>query len=221
MPRGGEEQGLHLSSIPDALNPRRHELQSRIAASDIPLAKINGRSVRIDGPDDMPLLWALRDVLGMTGTKFGCGLGLHGTCTVRRRCRNPIVHHVARLRCRKGDHNHRGRGKDSHRGRSATGVARRPSASVRLLSVDPDHVGIRGSGQESYQAITRRDVASSSEREPEGRRFRSNWSSRPTKVAVQIAAPAPQPANRVTARRKVNQRIVANGVCLRFAHCHG
>jgi len=60
------------------------------------LAKINGRSVRIDGPDDMPLLWALRDVLGMTGTKFGCGIGLCGACTVHvdgaatRSCITPI-----------------------------------------------------------------------------------------------------------------------------------
>src|SRR5437867_398357 len=46
------------------------------------LLRINGRSVSVDAPDDMPLLWALRDILGMTGTKFGCGLGLCGACTV-------------------------------------------------------------------------------------------------------------------------------------------
>ena len=43
---------------------------------------INGRSVTFDVPDDMPLLWVLRDVLGMTGTKFGCGVALCGACTV-------------------------------------------------------------------------------------------------------------------------------------------
>jgi len=43
---------------------------------------VNGDSHTIDAPDDMPLLWALRDILGMTGTKFGCGLGLCGACTV-------------------------------------------------------------------------------------------------------------------------------------------
>jgi isoquinoline 1-oxidoreductase subunit alpha len=48
----------------------------------MPSLKINGRSVRIDGPDDMPLLWALRDIVGMTGTKFGCGVGMCGACTV-------------------------------------------------------------------------------------------------------------------------------------------
>ena len=43
---------------------------------------INGRSVAFDAPDDMPLLWVLRDVLGMTGTKFGCGIAQCGACTV-------------------------------------------------------------------------------------------------------------------------------------------
>ena len=43
---------------------------------------INGRSVTFDAPDDMPLLWVLRDVLGMTGTKFGCGMAQCGACTV-------------------------------------------------------------------------------------------------------------------------------------------
>jgi len=45
--------------------------------------KINGRLVQVDGPEDMPLLWALRDILGMTGTKFGCGAALCGACTVQ------------------------------------------------------------------------------------------------------------------------------------------
>jgi isoquinoline 1-oxidoreductase alpha subunit len=60
------------------------------------MLKINGRSVSVDGPDDMPLLWALRDILGMTGTKFGCGLGLCGACTVHidgaaaRSCITPL-----------------------------------------------------------------------------------------------------------------------------------
>jgi isoquinoline 1-oxidoreductase alpha subunit len=44
---------------------------------------INGRDHTLDVPDDMPLLWALRDVLGLTGTKFGCGIAQCGACTVR------------------------------------------------------------------------------------------------------------------------------------------
>jgi isoquinoline 1-oxidoreductase alpha subunit len=57
---------------------------------------INGQSVEIDAPPDMPLLWALRDVLGMTGTKFGCGVALCGACTVHvdgqatRSCVTPL-----------------------------------------------------------------------------------------------------------------------------------
>lgn len=43
---------------------------------------INGEQKSFDVPDDMPLLWVLRDVLGMTGTKFGCGVALCGACTV-------------------------------------------------------------------------------------------------------------------------------------------
>lgn len=59
-------------------------------------ATVNGKSVQIDGPSDMPLLWALRDLLGMTGTKFGCGIGQCGACTVHldgkpiRSCMLPI-----------------------------------------------------------------------------------------------------------------------------------
>ena len=44
--------------------------------------QINGKPRNLDVADDMPLLWALRDAAGMTGTKFGCGLGLCGACTV-------------------------------------------------------------------------------------------------------------------------------------------
>ena len=44
--------------------------------------KVNGTSQKFDGDPDMPLLWYLRDVLDMTGTKFGCGVGLCGACTV-------------------------------------------------------------------------------------------------------------------------------------------
>jgi len=43
---------------------------------------INGEARQVDVPDDMPLLWVLRDVVGLTGTKFGCGIALCGCCTV-------------------------------------------------------------------------------------------------------------------------------------------
>jgi isoquinoline 1-oxidoreductase alpha subunit len=57
---------------------------------------VNGKPRNLDVPSDMPLLWTLRDVLGMTGTKFGCGMGLCGACTVHingqptRSCITPV-----------------------------------------------------------------------------------------------------------------------------------
>ena len=57
---------------------------------------VNGKDHELDVPSDMPLLWVLRDVLGMTGTKFGCGLALCGACTVHldgqpiRSCVTPV-----------------------------------------------------------------------------------------------------------------------------------
>jgi len=44
--------------------------------------RVNGKVHTVDVPPDMPLLWVLRDVIGLTGTKFGCGIALCGACTV-------------------------------------------------------------------------------------------------------------------------------------------
>jgi isoquinoline 1-oxidoreductase alpha subunit len=43
---------------------------------------LNGKAVKVDADSDMPLLWAVRDIVGLTGTKFGCGMALCGACTV-------------------------------------------------------------------------------------------------------------------------------------------
>jgi isoquinoline 1-oxidoreductase alpha subunit len=57
---------------------------------------VNGRSQEVDVEPDMPLLWALRDVMGLTGTKFGCGIAACGACTVHldgqavRSCTLPV-----------------------------------------------------------------------------------------------------------------------------------
>ena len=57
---------------------------------------INGKEQQLDAPDDMPILWALRDVVHLTGTKFGCGMAQCGACTVHldgqaiRSCITPI-----------------------------------------------------------------------------------------------------------------------------------
>jgi isoquinoline 1-oxidoreductase alpha subunit len=58
---------------------------------------VNGTEHEIDAPDDMPLLWVLRDMMGLTGTKFGCGIAQCGACTVhvdgkpRRACVTPAA----------------------------------------------------------------------------------------------------------------------------------
>ena len=62
----------------------------------MPVLNINGATTTLNVPDDMPLLWALRDVAGLTGTKFGCGVALCGACTVHvdgqpvRSCVTPV-----------------------------------------------------------------------------------------------------------------------------------
>jgi isoquinoline 1-oxidoreductase subunit alpha len=63
---------------------------------------INGQNHTLDVSDDTPLLWALRDVVGLTGTKFGCGVALCGACTVHvdgqqvRSCVMPVAAVVGR-----------------------------------------------------------------------------------------------------------------------------
>jgi len=59
--------------------------------------RVNGKAHTVDVPPDMPLLWVLRDVIGLTGTKFGCGVALCGACTVHldgrpiRSCVTPVA----------------------------------------------------------------------------------------------------------------------------------
>ena len=58
--------------------------------------QLNGKPVTVSGPDDAPLLWVIRDELGLKGTKFGCGIGQCGACTVHvdgqaiRSCLTPV-----------------------------------------------------------------------------------------------------------------------------------
>lgn len=63
---------------------------------------INGVAHQVDAPSDMPLLWAIRDIVGLTGTKFGCGVAQCGACTVHldgrpvRSCSTPVSRAVGK-----------------------------------------------------------------------------------------------------------------------------
>ncbi len=90
--------------------------------------KVNGAAQTVDVDADTPLLWVLRDVLGISGTKFGCGIALCGACTIHvdgvpvRSCVTPV---------------------------SAVGGKAVTTSAVRLLSVGPNHVGRGTAGQNS------------------------------------------------------------------------
>src|SRR6185436_129660 len=81
------------------LAPRTPQSTHRDQSEGEPMAftiKVNGSAHSVDVDGDTPLLWVLRDVLGMTGTKFGCGMALCGACTVHvdgaptRSCVTPV-----------------------------------------------------------------------------------------------------------------------------------
>jgi isoquinoline 1-oxidoreductase subunit alpha len=68
----------------------------------MPILTINGRQHSVEAPNDTPLLWVIREDLQMTGTKFGCGAGLCGACTVHlngeavRSCQTPVADAVGK-----------------------------------------------------------------------------------------------------------------------------
>ena len=103
---------------------------------------VNDREVAIDADPAMPLLWALRDTSGMTGTKFGCGVAQCGACTVHLDGEaDPLLHH-ADLR-RRGQEDHHDRSRDRwhrpRRRRRACGLGQARRGAVRLLPERPDH----------------------------------------------------------------------------------
>ena len=93
LPRAGSRwMGMRAAS-------NRHSIRATrpvIKAPAMTTVTINGKTLEVDAGGDTPLLWVLRDHLGMTGTKFGCGAGLCGACTVHlagaavRSCRIPL-----------------------------------------------------------------------------------------------------------------------------------
>ncbi len=71
------------------------------------LSRVNGSEKNVDVSPDTPLLWVLRDSLQLTGTKFGCGAGLCGACSVHiERGAHPLVHHAGFAGRREERHHH-------------------------------------------------------------------------------------------------------------------
>ena len=99
---------------------------------------VNGQTHQLNIPDEMPLLWVLRDVLNLTGTKFGCGAAQCGCCTVRRRRSAAFVRYAGGNAQRQVDRNHRAVAQ-RHAPR-ASRVDPRVTA-VRLLSAGANHDG--------------------------------------------------------------------------------
>ena len=103
--------------------------------------QVNGEERRFDGDPSMPLLWYLRDELGLTGTKFGCGIAECGACTVHvdgeaaRSCGTAMSdvagRKVTTIEALDPEGNHP----------VQKGMARRQRAAMRLLSGRPDHAG--------------------------------------------------------------------------------
>ncbi len=62
-------------------NPFRHNL-NKIKITNMLQLTVNNKKYQADVPPDMPLLWVIRDVIGLTGTKFGCGMAQCGACTI-------------------------------------------------------------------------------------------------------------------------------------------
>ena len=100
---------------------------------------INGKAYQVDVAPDVPLLWVIRERLQLTGTKFGCGIGMCGSCTVhidgkaQRSCQTPVGERAGQK-----DHDHRGTsGKPS----GEEGLDAGAGPAVRLLPAGPDHAG--------------------------------------------------------------------------------
>ena len=113
---------------------------------------VNGKPASTDAPTATPLLWVLREELKLTGTKYGCGVGLCGACTVHIdgspnfACLNPIKKIIGKR------HHHR-RPVAGFQPSAAEGLARRERAAMRLLPVGTDHA--RGRPAQGKRRIRR------------------------------------------------------------------
>ena len=127
--------------------------RKRMAATSF---TINGKAASVEAEPDTPLLWVVREHLKLTGTKFGCGSGLCGACTVHidgkavRSCQIS----VSKVAGQKG-HHHR-RPVAERPASAAEGLGRRAGAAMRLLPVRPDHAG-GGAARHEQEADARAD----------------------------------------------------------------
>ena len=113
----------------------------------MPNLNINGRNLSVEAANDTPLLWVIREQLQMTGTKFGCGAGLCGACTVHingeavRSCQTQVSDAVGKKITTIEGLSRQGRPSP------AEGVDRRAGPAMRLLPVRPDHAGSLAAGE--------------------------------------------------------------------------
>ena len=119
---------------------------------------VNGKTTTVDVPGDMPLLWVLRDVLNLKGTKFGCGIGQCGACTVhvrgraQRACQTPVSAAAgAAITTIEGPFAGRFAS-------AAAGMAGDRRAAVRLLPGRSDHVGRGAARRRRRSPPTRRST---------------------------------------------------------------
>ncbi len=156
---------------------------------------LNGKAQTVDVPPAMPLLWVLRDTLGMTGTKFGCGMSLCGACTVHlngqpvRSCVTPISNVAGKTVT-----TIEGLSPDRTQPDSA-GLDRRGRAAVRLLPVGTDHDRGRAAGQDG---------------EPHRRRYRRGHAQQHLPLRHLSIHPPRRPSGRRTPRAREVPEVSAS-----------
>ena len=111
-------------------------------ADDVTRISVNGKTHEVDVEPDTPLLWVLRDTIGLTGTKYGCGIAQCGACTVH-------IDGVATRSCQvevgtvgsERDHDHRSVGAERQAPSGAESLGRFRRAAMRVLPERHDHGG--------------------------------------------------------------------------------